>query len=182
MRAASVVNIAYWVALAGGNMTLLPLMFAGQYGLSPSEIGAAFALQAAVAVAGAGPAALLADRYGPQRVLAPALALMAIPMACLPIAPGITEAALPLALMALGSTALASAPTALVSNILQPADRAQALALMRTMGDVGWLLGGASVGLAATWVGNGPALQGTASCLLLTAMWFGLRYGAATRE
>jgi len=175
VRAVLLVNLAYWVTLAGCNMTLLPLMLANQFSLSPAEIGTVFALQAAVSVAAAGPAAAAADRFGPHRLLAPALALCALPMVWLPLAPGIMEAAPPLAVMALGNTALASAPTALVSNLVQPESRAHALALMRTIGDVGWLLGGVSVGGVATLFGSGPAMHGTASFLVLVAGWFALR-------
>mmetsp|Transcript_14839 Transcript_14839/g.52034 ORF Transcript_14839/g.52034 Transcript_14839/m.52034 type:complete len:408 (+) Transcript_14839:516-1739(+) len=175
VRAVLIVNVMYWVALAGGQMTLLPLLLTNTYGLGPAEIGAVFAGQAAINVAAAGPAAALADRFGPQKVLAPALLTMATALATLPLATGITEAAVPLALMALSSAALSSAPTAMVSNLATPASRAQALAVTRTMGDVGWLIGGAGVGALATVVGTGPALQWTGSLLVATAGWFAAR-------
>ena len=38
---------AYWVSLAGANMTLLPLMLAGEsFSLSAAEVGGCFAMQA----------------------------------------------------------------------------------------------------------------------------------------
>lgn len=182
LRAALAVNAAYWVALAGGNMTLLPLMLAGQFGLSPAEIGMTFASQGAVSVLAAGPLASLADRIGPEQLLAPGLCLMALSMGMLPLAPDMWWAAGPLAVMSIGSTALSSAPTALTANLVAPQSRTQALALMRTIGDVGWLAGGLSVGAFATIVGTSTAMQGTASTIFLTAAWFAARHALKRRS
>lgn len=156
-------------------MTLTPLMLAGQFGLSPAEIGTTFALQAAISVLGAPPAAWLADRFGPSRLLAPGLSCVAVSMMVLPLCPDMYWAAMPLAVNAIGSTMLSSAPTAMTANLVSSDNRTQAIAMMRTMGDVGWLFGGMSVGVAATYIGNDLAMQGTAVCLLAVAASFALR-------
>lgn len=175
LRAALVVNGAYWVGLAGINMTLVPLLLASQFGLSPAEIGTTFALQAAVSVLSAGPVAWLADRLGPQRLLAPGLACMAASVAALPLAPDMAWAAGPLALNAVGGTMMSSAPTALAANLVSVESRTQAIAMMRTMGDVGSVLGGVTVGTAATVLGTDVAMQGTAAYLLVAAGWYAAR-------
>jgi len=147
-------------------MTLLPLMLASQFGLSPAEIGTTFALQGALAMIAAGPLASLADRWGPVRLLAPALGLMAVSMATLPLAPDMVCATGPLALMVIANTSLSSVPMALTANLVGPELRTQAIALMRTVGDVGWLLGGMSFGIAAGLAGTGPAMQSAGTLLL----------------
>uniref|UniRef100_A0A7S4B6J4 Uncharacterized protein n=1 Tax=Chrysotila carterae TaxID=13221 RepID=A0A7S4B6J4_CHRCT len=106
----------------------------------PPQIGGLFAFQSAVSVAGAAPSAWLADK---------AVAV--------------------LLLWSIGGTLLGSAPTAHASNIVGMQNRAQALALMRTAGDVGLLSGASVVGAAATLIGSEAAMQTTASFLLCSA-------------
>mmetsp|Transcript_51621 Transcript_51621/g.95556 ORF Transcript_51621/g.95556 Transcript_51621/m.95556 type:complete len:553 (-) Transcript_51621:20-1678(-) len=170
------VNTAYWVALSGCNMTLLPLLLAKQFGLAAPQIGMVIAMSSTVSVLGAGPAAMLADRIGPGRLFAPSFVLTALPMAALPMAGSLPEGALAIALMSLGNVGLSSTPAALVSSLSSNKDRAQALTLTRTMGDVGWLFGGFSIGILASILGTAPALQVTASFLLVVAGWVSLRH------
>uniref|UniRef100_A0A7S4B6D1 Major facilitator superfamily (MFS) profile domain-containing protein n=1 Tax=Chrysotila carterae TaxID=13221 RepID=A0A7S4B6D1_CHRCT len=142
MRGVLGLNAAYWFALSGTQMTLLPLMLADadRFSLTPAQIGGLFAFQSAVSVAGAAPSAWLADK---------AVAV--------------------LLLWSIGGTLLGSAPTAHASNIVGMQNRAQALALMRTAGDVGLLSGASVVGAAATLIGSEAAMQTTASFLLCSA-------------
>lgn len=58
-------------------MTVLPLVLATDLGLGPGAIGALFAGQAVIAVAGAVPVAALADRLGPATLIPPALLVTA---------------------------------------------------------------------------------------------------------
>jgi len=58
---------------AGAFYTLMPLMLAGDLGLSPIEIGSVFAFQSAIAVFGVAPATFAIERVGSERILAPPL-------------------------------------------------------------------------------------------------------------
>ena len=209
MRALLLLNGAYWGALAGANMTLLPLMLAGDtFGLSAPQIGGVFALQSIVSVRVPGPdqpavyasatclcsasappahsrrvaqvllaapCASLADRVGPTRVLAPALGLSSAAMLAFAASSDILQASCAIALWSVGGTLLGSAPTAAAANLAAPEQRSQALALMRTAGDVGLLCGASSVGYVATMVGCEAAMGGTAVFLLSSAGLFVLR-------
>ena len=176
LRGCLVLNGAYWFCLAGGSMTLLPLVLASdRFGLSPAMIGSVFAMQSAISVVGALPSAAIADRVGPGNVLVPALLVASGAMAAFPLAADLPHAAGVLCVWALGSTMLGSAPTANAANLAPPEKRAQALALMRTFGDLGVLTGAVTVGHAASHVGTDAAMQGTAACLLGSAAWFSLR-------
>ena len=54
--------------------------------------------------------------------------------------------------------------------------RSQAIALLRTAGDVGFLCGAAGAGLAADMVGDvGLAMQGGSAVLMGATAWFGLQ-------
>ena len=180
LRGLLILNGCHWFCLAGSNMTLLPLMLASdRFGLAPAEVGGLFAMQSAISVVGAMPSARLADRVGPANVLAPALLLSAMSMAAFPLATELPHAAGVLCTWAMGGVLLGSAPSANVANLAPPEKRAQALALMRTSGDLGLLTGAVSVGSAATLLGNDLAMQGTAGVLVTAATWFALRRNRA---
>lgn len=176
LRGVLIVNGCYWFCLAGANMTLLPLMLASErFGLGPAEIGGLFAMQSAISVVGAMPSAALSDRVGPANVLAPSLLLTALSIGAFPLAADLPQAAGVLCTWALGGVLLGSAPTANAANLAPPEQRAQALALMRTTGDLGLLTGSITIGTVATIIGSDAAMQGTAGALLTSAAWFGMR-------
>lgn len=240
------------VSLAGANMTLLPLVLAGdRFGLSPAEVrrprprrrrrrprartrprralrhgapraappqvGGCFAMQSAISVLGAAPAAALADRVGPRTVIAPALCVSASAMMAFPLAADLPQALAVLCVWAArqwvstsgapaahaarerasptppatgprpracaafhdstqaGGTILGSAPTAHATNLVPSATRAQALALMRTVGDLGLFVGATAVGGAATVWGSDHAMQATAAFLFASSGSFLVR-------
>jgi len=183
LRPLLLLNGAYWVSLAGANMTLLPLVLASdRFALSPAEVGMCFALQSLISVMGAAPSASLADRVGPANVISPALAVTASAMMAFPFAESLPQALAVLCVWAAGGTILGSAPTAHATNLVAPASRAQALALMRTVGDLGLFVGASAVGGAATLYGSDAAMQGTSLFLFASAGgFFVLRSMAARR-
>jgi predicted MFS family arabinose efflux permease len=77
--------------------------------------------------------------------------------------------------LALGGPILSTVPTAHVSDLSTPEQRAQALALLRTAGDTGLLTGAVSAGVMSEMVGMGNTMQGNASMLAAAAMLYGLR-------
>ncbi|KAJ8601955.1 hypothetical protein CTAYLR_004443 [Chrysophaeum taylorii] len=166
----SLSNMSYWFVVAGINMTVLPLTLADASGLAlaPSQIGALFAAQAVVGVAGAMPVAKLADRIGPERLIAPAFTVVGCANAAFAFAHTYEHVAAVMIASATGASLLGSAPTAAVANAVSPDRRPQALALLRTAGDTGMLLGSASLGTVAALAGHDAAFA-TASALLFTS-------------
>ena len=67
-----------------------------------------------------------ADRVGPHRLIAPALAISATAMAAFPFASDVPEVLGVLGVWAIGSTMLGSSPTAHVANVAHPSVRTQA--------------------------------------------------------
>ena len=97
-------------------------------------------------------------------------------MAMLPFTENIPQLAGVLGLWATGSTMLSTAPVAYISDHTDDTTRAQAIALLRTSGDIGFLVGAASMGALADWTGNlNVALQSSAGILFLATTWFGVR-------
>jgi hypothetical protein len=165
-------NGLVWFALSGTQMTLLPLLMVGPLHMSAAEIGGSFAFMSLVSFLFSQPMAYLADKYGKVPTMLGGCGLlscsmMALPLTTNPVAiellslPALTGAiGVPLytpALLAvllpfsLGSTALNATPTALMSDLTEPASRAQALSLLRTAGDLGLLLGIVMLCAANLW-------------------------------
>ena len=96
-------------------------------------------------------------------------------MMAFPLAQDTPQALAVLCVWALGGTFLGSAPTASVANLVPPASRAPALALMRTVGDLGLFAGATTVGGLAAVHGSDVAMQGTSLFLLASAGAFLVR-------
>ena len=63
-----------------------------------------------------------------------------------------------------------------MSDATDEKERAQAIALLRTSGDVGFLIGGTAAGAMADWTGNlEAAVECSAAALLTATVWFGFR-------
>ena len=62
-----------------------------------------------------------------------------------------------------------------ISDLTEPSDRAQALALLRTAGDLGLLLGATSSGILADIITMEHTIMANGSLVCLMAMWFASR-------
>lgn len=168
LRHTVTMNGLFWFTLSGTQMTLLPLLMVspavgvdtysavtGGLAMSAAEIGASFAFMSLVSFVSAQPMAYLADKYGKVPTILGGCGLLSCSMAALPLTttlewslpfatgmPAYTPALVAVLLpFALSTTALNATPTALVSDLTEPSNRAQALSLLRTAGDLGLLLG-----------------------------------------
>eukprot|EP00549_Striatella_unipunctata_P020181 CAMPEP_0118723728 /NCGR_PEP_ID=MMETSP0800-20121206/32165_1 /TAXON_ID=210618 ORGANISM="Striatella unipunctata, Strain CCMP2910" /NCGR_SAMPLE_ID=MMETSP0800 /ASSEMBLY_ACC=CAM_ASM_000638 /LENGTH=361 /DNA_ID=CAMNT_0006632187 /DNA_START=205 /DNA_END=1291 /DNA_ORIENTATION=+ len=104
--------------------------------------------------------------------------LLSLSMAALPYCHYEDHISLPatLGLWSLGSTILSTAPVAQVTQVVPEEKRAQALALLRTCGDLGFFMGATSIGAMADWTGNlHISMQASAGILLTATAWFGMR-------
>jgi MFS family permease len=81
-----------------------------------------------------------------------------------------------LALWAAGSSLLSTSPLAFISDRVDDEKRAQAIALLRTSGDVGFLVGASTMGALADWAGSLEMAMQSSSAILVTATgWFAAR-------
>jgi MFS family permease len=164
-------------ALSGAQMTLLPLFLVSpSLALSPTQIATCFAAHSIGAFLAAQPVALLADKIGKHRVLLGGGLLFSVSALALPQATDMMGLLFALVPMSIANATVASAPTALISDLSSQRNRAQAMSLLRTAGDIG-LLGGATLaGLIATHASISSALSFDAICLGASAVWFGSKY------
>jgi len=175
VRPVLLLNGTYWFAIAGVQMTLLPLILVGDFGYSVGQVGASFALMSGINVVVTQPVAILADRIGVERAIPAGGALCSAGMLGLSIAAADIEVAASLGCLALGTSVLHTLPTARMSNVTTVETRSQALALLRTMGDLGMLTGAAMSGYLADLSSTGIAVQSCASFLAVSSAWYGAR-------
>jgi len=154
-------------------MTLLPLILVSdRFGFTPLEVGGIFAFQSGISVLFTPFSAYLIDKFGARRIMPISLGIVSTGMALFPLASDTPQALAVLGLWALGGTLLGSAPSTFTANNSTTESRTQSLALLRTAGDCGMLLGAASVGTLALLTSETAAMQISASFLLAVNAWF----------
>ena len=171
-------NGLYWVALAGSQMTILPLMLTDPNGLalSATAVGKTYMGMSLVQVAGVPLMAKFVDRIGKPLAIVAGTLLISSSMAALPFCTDMYHMAAALGTWGLGSSILSTAPVSYISDVTSDKERAQALALMRTAGDVGFLMGASGIGAVADFTGDlGSAIHASAGVLLTATGWFAVR-------
>ena len=178
-----IMNGFYWLALAGGQMTLMPLIMTNELSMTASEVGQSYMLMSVVQIVGNPLFAKFIDRVGKAPAIAAGCTLICIPMAALPlVTPGQTwQLASVLGVWAAGSSMLSTAPIAYMSDQVQESERAQAIALLRTCGDVGFLVGASAIGALAQLSDTTHAMQTSAAALALATTWFAARQAMAAK-
>lgn len=177
VRNVVMMNGFYWVALSGAQMTLLPLILTDIDGLamSPTNVGEIYMGMSLVQVFGNPTMAKYIDKIGKVPGIVTGCFLLSASMFTLPFCTEIEQLAPTLGIWALGSTMLSTAPTAYISDNVRDDQRAQAIALLRTAGDVGLLVGASSTGAVADMFNMDVAVHSSASLLLLATTWFSAR-------
>lgn len=169
----------YSMTLAGAQMTLLPLILtdpSGTFGMSATSIGQVYMGMSIASVVSNPSVALVADKVGKASVIIGGGGLMSLSIAAMPFCSNISQLAAVMGCWTLGSTALSTAPVAHISDIATPKQRAQAIALLRTSGDVGFFAGATSLGIVADMTGNTDfAMQSGAGLLLSATSWYATR-------
>jgi MFS family permease len=178
IRSVMLMNGAYWMALAGAQMTLLPLILTNADGLamSATQLGSVYMGMSLVQIFGNPLFARYIDRIGKAPAIVAGCALISTAMVGLPFCEDVTQLAGALGIWSMGSSMLSTAPLAYVSDKVDEAKRAQAIALLRTCGDIGFLIGASGTGAMADWTGSLDVAMHCNAGLLLTATgWFATR-------
>jgi len=162
IRNVVLLNSAYWVALAGSQMTLLPLYLTNPEfapgALTAASLGKVYAGMSVVQVLGTAPIAKLADKFGKREAMIFGCGLVSASMAGLTFVDSIEGMAVTLGMWSLGSTFLSTAPVAYVADVASGKDRAQAMALFRTFSDVGFMAGATCAGVFAALTSFAPGI------------------------
>ena len=193
IRNVCIINSFYWVALAGGQMTLLPLLLTDPEGLAmtATQVGQVYMGMSFVQVLGNPIFAKAVDRVGTVPGIVGGCTMIGTAMYALPAAVQVatttaTASAGPvavdhrvqamaavLALWAAGSSLLSTSPIAHITHQVSDSKRAQAIALLRTAGDVGFLVGASGVGMVSEVAGSlETAMQSSAAILGAATSWY----------
>ncbi len=177
VRNVVVINGFYWAALSGSQMTLLPLILTNPEGLAftATQVGEVYMGMSLVQVLGNPTMASLIDRLGKVNGIVAGCTFLSTAMFTLPYCTEMNEVIATCGLWALGSTMLSTAPVSFISDNVSDCKRAQAIALFRTVGDVGFLLGAMSAGAFADVFDMDAALHASAGMLLSATGWFTTR-------
>jgi MFS family permease len=149
-------------------------------GLPTGPLGMVFALGALGSIVGAALAPGLGQRFGPARTMTLGLALLAVGLACAPLATGAGYGALALlaAQQIVGDAghSLQDVHDRTLRQTLVPADRlARADAGLRTVGQAAVLAGALAGGAIGTAWGARPVLWLAAVLVLLSTLWVAWR-------
>jgi MFS family permease len=177
VRHVVMMNGFYWFSLSGAQMTLLPLILTDQAGLamSATQVGYVYMIMSLVQVLANPFLGYLIDKIGKAPGIVGGCGLLSLSMFTLPFCTDFDQVASTLGFWALGSTMLSTAPTSYVSDNVHDNKRAQALALLRTAGDVGFFCGAVTMGNTADLIGIDVSVEVSSALLLCATTWFGLR-------
>lgn len=176
LRTVLFMNMAYWMSLSGSQMTLLPLVLTEQMNLSAFQVGQVYMGMSMIQIVGNPIFASAADRFGKVPAMVTGCTLISTAMMTLPSQLNDVSTLAPcLALWAAGSSMLSTAPVSYTSDVVKPSHRAQAIAMLRTGGDVGFLVGASMTGVLADVTGNLVAMQSSAGMLLAATSYFAFR-------
>jgi MFS family permease len=143
-------NGSYWFTLSGAQLTLLPLlMISPALDLSISQIATCFGMMSITSFGMSQPLATLCDKYDKVYVSCGGCLLIASSCIAIPFVSSYYELLAALVPLAIGSTIINTAPPSHMANICTEKDRSQAVSLLRTVGDVGFLGGASTAGLMA---------------------------------
>lgn len=173
-----VMNASYWLALAGAQMTIMPLVLTDQAGLnlSATQLGQVYMGMSLVQIFGNPLFAKFIDRVGKPPAIVTGCTLISLPMAALPLCQDWIQLAAVCGVWACGSSMMSTAPLAYMSDKVDESKRAQSIALLRTCGDFGFLVGASAIGGLSDWAGSLDAgMQTSAGLLLSSTAWFGIR-------
>lgn len=178
IRSIMIMNVFYWFALAGSQMTLLPLLLTNPssgLNLTASGVGQVYMTMSIVQVM-SNPimARYLVDRIGKTPAIAGGCGVIASSMTLLPLFTNNWPLFMgTLGFWALGSSMLSTAPLAYISDSVDEEERAQAIAMLRTSGDIGFLFGASCVGALADVSGSiEVAMQSSGGLLSAATLWF----------
>jgi MFS family permease len=159
--------VANMVQRHGIRNTVLPLFAAAALGLGSIQIASGITLMALVGIIVVTPGARLGDRIGRRHIVVGGLLILALGDVVFLGARGYLTFLLAAAVVGSGDF-FSSSQTALLSELVQPRQRARVLAGYRFFVDIGALLG--PIGLAAIYDGLGaPVAVLTAAAVLVIA-------------
>lgn len=169
LRQATLYQALTWGAFGAGFMTCLPVLLgSAKLGLPASTLGFFYGGIAATNVIAAQPLATLTDKVGKQEAMLGGMSLLGCSLAVLPLCHDVATLSVALGGWAIASTLIFSIPQAIAADHTNAQDRSNALAMVRTLGDVGLVAGGIGASLLGTTCSIETILTVTGSVCVAT--------------
>jgi MFS family permease len=168
IRETLLLNGVYWMVLSGTQLTMLPLIMTNPIlHMTVGQIGMAYATMSLFTVAVSQPISYLADHHNKNHIMLTGCALVSASTAAMPLVSTHLELIAVLLPLSLGSAMMHNIPSALVLNNTGGDDtsKAQGLSLLRTIGDLGLVVGGTMSGLLAAYTSIDTAIYCQSSLL-----------------
>lgn len=134
---------------AGARHTLLPLLSSGSMGMSATQLGLLLATIATVNLLMVMPAGSLADRLGRKAVLLPGALLSLLGLCLFALGSNVWIFYAAGVVLGIGTGFIGPAPAAYAGDLAPPGKTGITMALHRTFGDVGFVVGPVFLGLVA---------------------------------
>mmetsp|Transcript_23240 Transcript_23240/g.72585 ORF Transcript_23240/g.72585 Transcript_23240/m.72585 type:complete len:528 (+) Transcript_23240:14-1597(+) len=174
LGAAVLLHSSYWVTTAACQFTLLPILASESFGMGAGDLGFIYAMMSVINVLGSQPAAWVSDNIGRKTSIVTGGALYAAAAAMLPWATDTSMLYGIVGLYGVGSTILGTAPSAYVADVADERSRAAALAVQRSGGDLGLLVGATLGGSIAVTYGVPAAMMSAAAVMAMSTAGFGI--------
>ena len=170
----SMVTLGTFMTRTGGRQTILPLLGADRFDLSPGSLGVLFTLMSVLNLIAVPFAGTFADRWGRKAVIVPASAVTGLSLVMFALAGDLWFLVLASVVQGLGTGFAGPAPAAYAADIAPQSSRGFAMGLYRTYGDVGFVIGPPIMGWIADSSGYAASLYFNVALVAATALAFWL--------
>lgn len=180
--AVALVTMAIFSIRTGARGTLMPLIGADRFGMSPGTLGGLFTGTAVIGLLLIAPAAMVSDRFGRKPAIVPAGFVGAAGIVLMAAAPSPVLFVVASMVMAVGTGIAGPAPAAYMGDIAPPELRGVAMGLYRSAGDFGFVAGPVLLGALADAASMSWALMANAAVVAVAAVLFALRASESQRR
>jgi multidrug resistance protein len=137
----SMVTLGTFMTRTGGRQTILPLLGADRFDLSPGSLGLLFTLMSFLNLVAVPYAGTFADRFGRKAVIVPASGMTCVSLVMFALAGDVWFLVLASVVQGVATGFAGPAPAAYAADIAPERSRGFAMGLYRTYGDLGFVIG-----------------------------------------
>lgn len=165
-------TLTIFMTRAGTRATLMPLQAEAELGWGPSEIGLIFTATGAITLFTLMPAAWVADHIGRRHLMLFSGALAGVGTLVVALVATPAGFIVGAVIMSLGTGTAGPAPSAFAADITPDHMRGVGIAMYRSAGDVGFLLGPFLLGWLSDQTSIGTSLVVAAVLVTAAGIWF----------
>jgi MFS transporter, DHA1 family, multidrug resistance protein len=168
----SMVTLAVFLTRTGGRQTVLPLLGADEFGMSPGTIGLLFTLMSLLNLAAVPYAGSLADRFGRKAVIVPSSLVTVVSLVMFALSGSMLFLFLTGVVHGAATGFSGPAPAAYAADVAPERARGFAMGVYRTYSDIGFVVGPPLLGWLSDVGGYSGALYFNAGLVLVATALF----------